>query len=188
MPIYYVENYFSGFGHETTYVLPANPVTDSTFCWATVCETTAAEQLIFGDARLTVLQRGPYSDGAIGVRVWIDHQPSGENINYRVRAFFTDFGENTPTFSVLGPIKTGRGGDYLNVELVGQPFADTDLLWASVCEYDPTGQNPLFGDAFLTVQQIVPEPANGTVQVGVWIDNVPTDITFRVTVFGIGAA
>jgi hypothetical protein len=185
MPIYYVENYFSGYGHESTYVLPANPVSESTSCWATVCETTAAEQPMFGDARLTVLQCGPYSDGAVGVRVGIGHQPSGQNINYRVRAFFTDFGENTPTFSVLGPVSKGRGGDYTNVTFNDPAFAGRGLLWASVCEYDPTGQNPLFGDAYLTVQQIVPDPDNSNVQVGVWIDNVPQEITYRVTVFGV---
>jgi hypothetical protein len=59
-----------------------------------------------------------------------------------------------------------------------------DLVWASVCEYDSTGQIPRIGDAVVAIQQVVPNPNQGTVDVAVFIDNVDTDITFRVTVFG----
>lgn len=185
MAIFYVEDYFSGFGNPETYVLPANGVTDSTYCWGTVCETTAAEVPMFGDARFGVLQCGPYSDGNIGVRVVIETLPWDVPRNHRVRAFFTDFGQETETFSVLGPISTGPHGN--NRVTVSDPIlAGKDLLWASVCEYDPTGQTPRFGDAYLGVQQVVPAASGyGTVDIGVWIDNASVDLTYRVTVFGV---
>jgi hypothetical protein len=184
MPIFYVENFFSGFGAPLTYVLPADGVTDSTYCWATVCETTAAEEPMFGDARLGVLHCGPYSDGNIGVRVVVDTLPWDVARNYRVRAFYDTFGEDSPTFSVLGPISTGRGQQTVRVsdDLIYQ----TDLLWASISEYDSTGQTPIMGDAYLSIQQVVPGPnLSGYVDVGVNIDSASEDLTYRVTVFGV---
>ena len=86
---------------------------------------------------------------------------------------------------MLGPISTGFHGE--NRVTVSDPIlAGKDLVWASVCEYDPTGQNPRIGDAVLAVQQVAPGASSyGSVDVAVWIDNVSADITYRVTVFGL---
>jgi hypothetical protein len=186
MAIQYVQNYFEGYGAEYTYVLPAAGVTDSTYCWATVCETTAAEEPMYGDATLGVIHCGPYSGGNIGVRVLVNSLPFGVNRNYRVRAFWDDFGVNTQqVYNVLGPISTGPHGEN-RVTVTDPILAGQDVVWASVCEYDPTGQNPKNGDAVLAVQQVVPSASGyGSVDVAIYIDNADTDITFRVTVFGI---
>ena len=57
----------------------------------------------------------------------------------------------------------------------------TSGVWATVTEMDATGDSTLYGDAFVTVQQVV--PGNGQVTVEVWVDNVPVNINVRVTLF-----
>ncbi len=64
-------------------------------------------------------------------------------------------------------------------------FIGRPNVWASVTEIDATGARPIYGDAFLTISQIVPDPVHGIVTVGVWIDNVPDEINYQVTVTGL---
>jgi len=186
MTIFHAETYFEGWGVHPTFVLSAQGVTNSTYCWATVCETNAAEEPMYGDATVGVMTCGTYDVDEIGVRIQINSLPPEQNYNFRIRAFWDDFGVNTQeVYSVLGPISTGFHGEH-RVTVSDPKLAGQDLVWASVCEYDPTGQNPKIGDAVLAVQQVVPGASSyGSVDVAVWIDNVSADITFRVTVFGI---
>ena len=57
----------------------------------------------------------------------------------------------------------------------------TSGVWATVTEMDATFGNPIYGDAFLTVQQVV--LGNGEATVEIWVDNVPVNINVRVTLF-----
>jgi hypothetical protein len=187
MTIFYVDKYFESYYEEPTFVLYAQGVTNSTYCWATVCETTADEVPTYSDATVGIGTCGPYDVDEIGVRVLINPDAYDTNRNYRVRAFWDDFGVNTQeVFSVLGDPATGGAGSHRYTIEGVQWFSDPGLVWASVCEYDPTGQNPKIGDAVLSVQQVVPGATGyGCVDVWVWIDNVSADITYRVTVFGL---
>ncbi|OBA75037.1 hypothetical protein A5641_26145 [Mycobacterium sp. 1554424.7] len=156
------------------------------FMWATICEMDRLGQHpIYGGAFLTIQQIVPRDDEAVNVDFWIDNVP--DDINYRIEVYHDDFLADTrPVFGLLGPVVRGRG--HQRVTIRHPAIQNHTDLWASVCEMDATGQRPLFGGARLTVQQIVPDPDNSGVDVGVWIDNVPVDINYRVTVFGLGQA
>ncbi|OBA75038.1 hypothetical protein A5641_26150 [Mycobacterium sp. 1554424.7] len=56
-------------------------------------------------------------------------------------------------------------------------------MWATVTEMAPTGNLPIDGDPFLTVQQVVPDYDNHRCDVMVWIDATPVDISYRVTLY-----
>jgi len=181
MPITHAAAFDHSAWHPLPLVIGLPGVNPNSFCRATVCEVDAGDTPTYGDAYLTVLQCVPRDDEAVMVSVWIDNVDAF--INYRITVFYQDFMANTPTFSVPSQILRGRGHQHVTITspaLVGKEF-----LWASVCEYDATGQTPLFGDAYLTVQQVVPGPDAGVVEVGVWIDNASVDLNFRVTVFGL---
>ena len=184
MPIYYVENFFSGFGAPLTARTPRR--------WRERLDILLGDGLRDNRGRTTDVRRCPSRRAALRALFRRKHRcaggrrhpPVGCGTDYRVRAFYDTFGEDSPTFSVLGPISTGRGQKTVRVsdDLIYQ----TDLLWASISEYDATGQTPIMGDAYLSIQQVVPGPNNsGYVDIGVNIDNASEDLTYRVTVFGV---
>jgi hypothetical protein len=83
--------------------------------------------------------------------------------------------------------KTATARGHFDVSFSGTDFNphqslnENSQVWATAAEVDPTG-DPISGGAHVTVQQVV--PANdSSVKVRVWVDNVPVNISVRVTLF-----
>jgi hypothetical protein len=161
--------------------VPLPGVTPTSSCWATVCEMDPSNQHpIYGDAYLTIEQVVP-GNGEVNGALWIDNVPN--NIQNRVTVYYDDFMADTPVFTVQSTVRRGHG--HVPCPIKDDAFKGHPNVWASVTEIDATGARPIFGDAFLTISQIVPDPVNGIVEVAVWIDNVPNDINYQVTVTGL---
>jgi hypothetical protein len=156
-------------------------VKPSSTCWATVCELDPTTQTpIYGDAFLTVEQVVPGTDQVSG-HVFIDNVPN--NIHIRITVYSLDPSEPSPSFTIVSPVLRGRGRE--RVRMKYDALREHPNVWASVTEIDATGAKSIFGTAFLTVEQIVPDPLNGIVEIGVWIDAVPNDINFQVNLTGL---
>lgn len=161
--------------------VPFPGVTPTSSCWATVCELNPTNLTpMYGGAFLTIEQVVP-GNGEVTGRLFIDNVPN--NIQNRVTVYHDDFMADTPVFTIVSPVLRGRGRR--RVTLRNDAFKEHPNVWASVTEIDDTGARPIFGTAFLTIEQIVPDPDNGVLDVGVWIDAVPNDINYQVNVTGL---
>ena len=180
MGITTASNHGLGRGHQQ-FSVQFPGVGPNSACWATVCEMDPADQNpIYGDAYLTLAQVVPGS-GVVTGSLWIDNVPN--NIQTRITVYNDDVRADTPIFTVTDIVRRGHGHVRAPVSIAD--FKGRSNVWASVTEIDATGARPIFGDAFLTISQVVPDPANGIVNVGVWIDNVPIDINYQVTITGL---
>lgn len=79
-------------------------------------------------------------------------------------------------------IKNGRGR--LDWFIPDSRIKKNSAVLASVTEMDGTFSNPLFGGAHVTVQQVT--PADGSVRVRTWVDNVAVNINLRLQIAVLG--
>ncbi|WP_432030702.1 hypothetical protein [Streptomyces sp. 1222.5] len=81
-----------------------------------------------------------------------------------------------------GFVKTGRG--HVDWFIPDGRIRKGSVVLASATEMDSTFSSPLFGGAHVTVQQIT--PADGSVRVRTWVDNVPVNINLRLQIAVLG--
>jgi hypothetical protein len=155
-------------------------VTPQSYCWATICELDSNLQPMYGGAFLTIEQVVP-GNGIVNGRLWIDNVPV--NIESRFTVFHYTGSAGVSLFTVKSKVRRGHG--HVPCPISDSSFIGHPNIWATVTEIDATGARPIYGDAFLTVSQVVPDPVHGNVNVAVWIDNVPGDISYQVTVTGL---